>query len=119
MTKELVRIRRLVAPHKPGRGKRYAADVRCAVVRWARRRREEGAIWAAVANEVGLRFETVRGWCESLDESTASIVAAAGTTVFLVRPLPGSRYSQRTPIVTAFRWGSRADLSRWAGSRCS
>jgi len=93
MTKELARIRRKVSAHKPGRGRRYAADVRGAVVRYARRRREQGASWAAIADEVGLRFETVRSWCVRPDESTASIVpvevvveTAASAPVVLVSP---------------------------------
>jgi len=74
MTKELARIRRMVAAHKPGRGRRYKADVRREVARYARRRRDQGATWATIADEVGLWFETVRRWCARMAQSTASIV---------------------------------------------
>jgi hypothetical protein len=50
---------------RSGRGVRYPVAVRERVIDYARARRVEGASWAHVASELGLRFETVRRWCHA------------------------------------------------------
>lgn len=73
MSRNLARVRELVASHEAGRGKRYPAAVRREVVGYARRRRDAGASWATIAGEVGVVFETLRRWCAG-EEPTTSIV---------------------------------------------
>lgn len=72
MSKNADRIRRMLSDHERGRGRRYPEATRRAVVAYAIRRREEGASWAAIANELGLWFETVRRWCEARDLAAGS-----------------------------------------------
>ncbi|MCB9595799.1 MAG: hypothetical protein H6719_23965 [Sandaracinaceae bacterium] len=74
MSRSLARIRELVAGHEAGRGKRYPASVQREVVRYALRRRDEGASWATIADEVGLWFETLRRWCAREDAGPATSI---------------------------------------------
>jgi hypothetical protein len=56
-------LRRALASHPRVRGSRFPIALRKRVVDYARCRRAEGASWARVASEIGLRFETIRRWC--------------------------------------------------------
>src|SRR5580658_10383838 len=60
-------LRAALAVHEPGRGKRYPRELKARVVEHARARRREGASWAAVAEEMGLSFETVRRRCIAVE----------------------------------------------------
>ena len=94
MSKNLARLREEVAKHEGGRGNRYPAALQREAIRYARSRREEGASWATIAGEVGLRFETLRRWCLRESEvAMASIVPvevdareAVGSEVVIVSP---------------------------------
>lgn len=56
-------LRRALDAHAPGRGKRYEAALKSAVVKHAIAERAAGRSWATIATELGLRFETLRRWC--------------------------------------------------------
>ena len=74
MSKQLARVRGMVAAHEAGRGKRYPVEVQREVVRYARARRAAGASWTAIADELGLWFETVRRWCSKAEAAVGAIV---------------------------------------------
>jgi hypothetical protein len=65
MSKERTRVQRILAACDRGRGKRYPSSVRREVVRYAQCRRDEGASWYAIADELGLCDETPRRWCSA------------------------------------------------------
>lgn len=73
MAKERTGLKRMLAGCERGRGKRYPAAVKREVVRYARRRREEGASWATIGDEIGLWFETLRRWCQQASEEAGVI----------------------------------------------
>lgn len=73
MSKKRTRVQRILAACERGRGKRYPADVREEVVRYARGRREQGRSWAKISDELGLSVESVRRWCVERDEVGASL----------------------------------------------
>ena len=64
-TQEALRLKRELAVQERGRGKRYDRALRARIVAFAEHRRSEGRSWAAIATELGGRFETIRRWCES------------------------------------------------------
>ena len=65
-------IRQLVADSRPASHRSgYPPDVRRRVVEWARRGREAGLSYNALAAKAGLSRKTLRGWC-SEDEPVAS-----------------------------------------------
>jgi hypothetical protein len=64
MTSPPPSLRRALLAHRPARGKLYAPEVQADVVEFARGRRADGASWKQIATELGMRFETVRRWCE-------------------------------------------------------
>lgn len=63
MTREAVLLKRELSRGERGRGKRYPAELRGRVVAWAQRRRQAGAGWVDIAEELGLGLDTVRRWC--------------------------------------------------------
>lgn len=63
MTRESVLLKREISRGERGRGKRYPAELRGRVAAWAQGRREAGASWVDVAQELGLGLDTVRRWC--------------------------------------------------------
>ena len=95
MAKSLAQVRRLVSQHEAGRGRRFPAAVREAVVEYARTQREAGASWTGIARDVGMaRYETVRRWYEAMEPSTALVPVevvvaphpASGADVVIVSP---------------------------------
>lgn len=62
MDGEAVILRRELARHERGRGKRYDVALKRRVQAWISRRRQAGATLATIGAEVGLGFETVRRW---------------------------------------------------------
>lgn len=67
MKRELARVEK-------GRGKRYPAELRVRVVRWAQRRRAAGASWQQLKRELGQRFDTVRRWCTTSKTPTTRVL---------------------------------------------
>ncbi len=63
-TQEARRLRQELAARERGRGKRYERALRDRVIVFAKHRRAGGRSWAAVATELGARYETIRRWCE-------------------------------------------------------
>lgn len=82
-------LRRRVARHGGGRGKRYPAVLRAEVSRWARERyAANGGSWSAIAAEVGLRMETVRRWATSeVPERPRGIVAVELIAGAIAKPV--------------------------------
>lgn len=60
---EIAALRRELARHEKGRGKRYPADLKRRVTAYALRERNTGVTYESVAETLGLAFETVRRWC--------------------------------------------------------
>src|SRR5262245_29538530 len=60
---EAAKLRRELKQGDRGRGKRFDAELRRRVVRFAEQRRREGASWMTIATELGACFETIRRWC--------------------------------------------------------
>ena len=60
---ETARLRRELAKHERGRGKRYPEELKRQIVEHASARRELGALYEETAKELGLRLETLRQWC--------------------------------------------------------
>jgi hypothetical protein len=54
-----------VSAHRPERGKRYAPELRARILLFAEARRDEGTSWEAIAAELGMSTETLRGWREA------------------------------------------------------
>ena len=68
MAMNFAQVRGLVSRHEAGRGRRFPAAVRRAVVAYARSQRESGASWTKIRRDVGMtRYETVRRWCEAAE----------------------------------------------------
>jgi transposase-like protein len=92
---EITALRRQLAKHEKGRGKRYPADLKRRVTAYALRRRDAGASYEEIAETVGLAFETVRRWClaatsgENLAPMLApvEVVAAPHGGVTIISPL--------------------------------
>lgn len=64
MTKhETTALKRELAKHEKGRGKRYPAELKARIVAHAEARRSAGESYAKIADELGLAFETIRRWC--------------------------------------------------------
>lgn len=89
---EITALRREVARHEKGRGKRYPADLKRRVVAYARRQRDAGATYDAVAEALGLALETVRRWCSISSDARAStlvpveVVAEPSSPVTIISP---------------------------------
>jgi len=71
MTSTAASLRSAIHAHGPSRGKRYEGGLRTRIIAFARSRRDQGASFAEIAEELGLCFETVRRWCQ-LPEQRAS-----------------------------------------------
>jgi transposase-like protein len=56
-------LRAALADHEPARGKRYEPALKARIIEFARSRRDQGASWMQIADEIGLGFETLRRWC--------------------------------------------------------
>jgi len=69
------RLRQELAAQERGRGKRYDRALRERIVAFAEQRRAEGRSWAAIARELGARFETVRRWCEGRRPAQSTALA--------------------------------------------
>ncbi|HVK87189.1 MAG TPA: hypothetical protein VM513_23875 [Kofleriaceae bacterium] len=91
---EIAALRRELARHKKGRGKRYPADLKRRVTGYALRQRNVGATYQATAETLGLAFETVRRWCMAeigSDEHApmlvpVEVVAEPRSTVAIISP---------------------------------
>ncbi len=64
-------LKRELSRRESGRGKRYPAELRARVVTWAQQRRAVGAAWPVIADELGVRLETVRRWCLASQRGSA------------------------------------------------
>jgi hypothetical protein len=73
MDRKLVALRRELAQHEGGRGKRYEPDLRARLIAWVARRRKEGLSLAAVASELSLPMNTVARWASPGKRSTALV----------------------------------------------
>jgi transposase-like protein len=88
-------LRAALASHQPARGKRYSPALKARVIEFAQSRRDEGASWERIADDIGVSFETVRRWCLAAepkpvramvpvrvvadeDEPTVRVVSAGG-----------------------------------------
>jgi predicted NBD/HSP70 family sugar kinase len=63
MTRESVLLKRELSRGERGRGKRYPAELRGRVAAWAQGRKQAGASWVDMAQELGVGLDTVRRWC--------------------------------------------------------
>jgi hypothetical protein len=82
-------LRQALSAHVPGRGSRYEVGLKARAIAFANERRAEGRTWASIAEELGLRFETLRRWCtparssrsmravEVIDEAPSSLSIAS------------------------------------------
>jgi hypothetical protein len=112
-TQEARRLRQELAAQERGRGKRYDRALLERVVVFAKQRRTEGRSWAAIATELGARYETIRRWCEGrpAPRSTAlalrpvEIVAERVTTPLSVVSPSGLRVQGATldEVITILR----------------
>jgi hypothetical protein len=100
-TQEARRLRELLAGQERGRGKRYDRTLRERIVAFAERRRAEGRSWAAIATELGARFETVRRWCRGRRPDTRSALALRRVEVVADRAAP--------PLAIVSRAGLRVE----------
>jgi hypothetical protein len=55
-------LRRRLARHGGGRGKRYPQALRDDVGAWVRKRRKAGVTWQAIVDEIELSLESLRRW---------------------------------------------------------
>lgn len=91
---EITALRRELARHEKGRGKRYPADLKRRVTAYALRQRDAGATYEVIADTLGLAFETVRRWCMTAsggDERApmlvpVEVVAEARSPVAIISP---------------------------------
>lgn len=91
---EITTLRRELARHEKGRGKRYPADLKRRVTAYALRQRDAGATYEAIAETLGLAFETVRRWCMAVTPSDerppmlvpVEVVAEARSPVTIISP---------------------------------
>jgi predicted transcriptional regulator len=85
-------LRGALSAHETGRGKRYDAALKAQAMDLASQRRSEGQSWRKVAEELGLRVETVRRWCEGSApkgvrmRTVESVMAPEGRGVVVVSP---------------------------------
>ena len=63
MEHEAVVLRSELSKMARGRGNRFPAELRERVIVYGRRRRADGASWTRIGIELGMKWETVRGWC--------------------------------------------------------
>lgn len=55
-------LRRRVAEHGGGRGKKYPEALRADVGAWVRQGRADGVAWQELKQEIGLSLESLRRW---------------------------------------------------------
>lgn len=100
-THEARRLRQELAAQERGRGKRYDRTLRERIVAFASARRAEGRSWAAIATELGARFETVRRWCHAR--------RPAATTALALRRVEVVAAHASTPLAVVARSGLRVE----------
>jgi transposase-like protein len=90
-------LRQALGRGEVGQGKRYPVGAKERVIAFALGRRRQGLTWSAIANELGIHFETLRCWCikagakptrmravhvvEAVAERTVSVVSPNGYRV--------------------------------------
>lgn len=97
---ELLALRRDLARHERGRGRRYHPELRERVAAWARPRVADGASWHELARQLGLRVETLQSWCPQ-----PMVAPAIPTRLLPVRvvPEPTSPSALRVVSPSGFR----------------
>lgn len=90
---ELEKLKRDLGRVERGRGRRYPAALRERAVRYARSRRDEGASWATIGEELTVRWETLRRWCMDVEPPSAMVPVE----VFSTSPLPQSEVAVVSP----------------------
>jgi hypothetical protein len=100
-TQEARRLRQELAAQERGRGKRYERALRDRVVAFAKHRRGEGRCWAAIATELGARYETIRRWCEGRPPPRSTALALRPVEVLAEREMP--------PLAVVARSGLRVE----------
>lgn len=98
---EARRLRQELAAQERGRGKRYDRTLRDRVVVFAKHRRGEGRSWAAIATELGARYETIRHWCEGRPPPRSTALA--------LRPVEVVAERVTTPLAVVSRSGLRVE----------
>jgi transposase-like protein len=71
---ELRSLRRQLAAHARGRGKRYAPDLRSRVTTWTQRAIADGARLASVARVLDIDDETLRKWLRKGSATSTALV---------------------------------------------
>lgn len=119
MTKHEIQIlRRELARHERGRGKRYDAGLKARVIAFANARRADGETFDTVAASLGLAQTTIQRWCGGVrveDEEACSALlpvvvlesARTTNTVTLVSPsgfrLEGLELTDAVSMLRALR----------------
>jgi transposase-like protein len=73
---EIGALRRELATHERGPGKRYPAELKARLAEYARRRRAAGANFARISEDLGVSYDTVCRWCTSREAEQGSALAA-------------------------------------------
>ncbi|MFO0737348.1 MAG: hypothetical protein U0270_15770 [Labilithrix sp.] len=100
-THEARRLKQELAAQERGRGKRYDRALRERIVAFAAERRSQGRSWAAIATELGARFETVRRWCQAKRPTAPTALA--------LRPVEVVAERASTPLAIVTRSGLRVE----------
>jgi hypothetical protein len=81
---------------KRGRGRWYPTALRRRIAAWTRRRRDGGASWREIADDVGVSAESLRRWA-----STEIVVAPAPALVPIEVVADTSEYERGVRLITA------------------
>ena len=90
MDRELAALRRELARHEGGRGRRYAPALRSRLIAWVARGRQRGLSASAIAAQLSLPAQTVARWAATEKPATrmvaVKVVEHAPRTVRVVSP---------------------------------
>ena len=79
--REREQLKRTIGRLERGRGRRYPAALRGRIDAYVARRREQGASWAAIGDELDVPLETLRRWSKTPRVSAMVPVEVVAPTV--------------------------------------